>query len=560
MKNWITLSKSRWSLLGVFFLFIFSSVASAEQVPGELIVKVTSEKSTLVLSKKLKNMGAKLKRKMATSFGNFLVVQSTGRHLSDLANQLKHQRGVLLVQPNFVYRAIGVKVADLPNDPKNNLLWGLRNTGNNEPNSDGELSEKLGVEGADIRAVKAWEITKGSKEVKVAVIDTGIDYRHPDLKDNMWVNEAELNGEEGVDDDENGYVDDVYGYDFANQDGDPRDGHGHGTHCAGTIGAVHDNSEGVAGVMGQVSLVAIKFLGNDGSGTTEGAIEAIDYATKLDVDVMSNSWGGGEFDQLLHDAIVAAKEKGILFVAAAGNDNADNDRREHYPSNYDVENVVAVAAHNAQDILASFSNWGRKSVHVAAPGRNILSTVVDGGYAVYSGTSMATPHVSGALGLLVAHEGRLPVAEARDRLMLSSEPVRAYRRKVQKGGRLDAYNLLVDFHPERIEPNPEAWKSMTLGEIFESNHPYESQEITERTFTVEGAKFIRVVVKKFELEYKWDWLNIMDPESREVLEKITGEGENYVSDWIDGESITVRFKADSIIHEWGFLIDEVQYQ
>ena len=179
-----------------------------------------------------------------------------------------------------------------------------------------------------------------------------------------------------------------------NNDGDPMDGHSHGTHCAGTIGAVHDNEIGVSGVMADVSIVAIKFLTDRGSGTTANAVKAIQYATKLNVDLMSNSWGGGGFSQALYDAIEEASEAGIVFTAAAGISRSNNDQRPHYPSNYQIPNVISVAAHTAQDTLASFSCYGEKTVHVAAPGHKILSTTKKGGYAVYSGTSMATPHVS----------------------------------------------------------------------------------------------------------------------------------------------------------------------
>ena len=248
------------------------------------------------------------------------------------------------------------------------------------------------------------------------MIDTGIDYNHEDLKANSWTNEAEANGKPGVDDDNNGLVDDVHGYDFANKDGDPLDGHGHGTHVSGTIGAIHDNGIGVAGVMADVTMVAVKFLSDAGSGTTADAVLAIDYATSLGVDVMSNSWGGGGRSEALFDAIKRANEKGIIFTAAAGNSSSDNDQSPHYPSNYEVDNVISVAAHTNGDGLASFSSYGRRTVHVAAPGHKILSTVANNSYDVYSGTSMATPHVSGVLGLLLSKEGNLTVAEVKERL------------------------------------------------------------------------------------------------------------------------------------------------
>ena len=354
-----------------------------------------------------------------------------------IIQRLEKNPMVEYAEPNFIYRTHST------DDPRLSDLWGLNNTGSNDP------SRRPGVEGADIDAFKAWELERGNSGIKVAVIDTGIDYNHPDLKDNIWTNEAELNGEEGVDDDGNGFVDDIHGWDFAYGDNDPMDGHSHGTHCAGTIGAVHNNGIGVAGVMAEVSMVAVKFLTDRGSGSTINAIKAIDYASGLDVDIMSNSWGGGGFSQALKESIERASAKGIVFTAAAGNSSTNNDQRPHYPSNYQVPNVVSVASHTAQDTLSNFSCYGRRTVHVAAPGSKILSTVKNGGYSVFSGTSMATPHVSGAIGLLIAKEGRLDHVALRERVMATSTPIQSYRRKTIGGGRLNAYNLLTDTRPEK---------------------------------------------------------------------------------------------------------------
>lgn len=294
---------------------------------------------------------------------------------------------------------------------------------------------------AGIKAREAWAITEGSEDIVIAVIDTGIDYNHEDLKDNMWTNEAELNGEEGVDDDENGYVDDIYGYNFQKGHGDPMDDHSHGTHCAGVIGAVH-NSIGINGVMKNVKLMALKFLGSSG-GSSAGAIAAIKYATKMKVNVMSNSWGGGGRSVIMENAIKDAEKAGIVFVAAAGNDGRNNDYGTHYPSNYEVDNVIAVASHTVQDKLSYFSNYGIKNVHVSAPGSDILSTVPDNKYKSYSGTSMATPYVSGVIGLLLSQNPDLKPLEIRKLLMKTSFKGPAYTEKVVSKGRIDAAKALL---------------------------------------------------------------------------------------------------------------------
>lgn len=341
------------------------------------------------------------------------------------------------------------KVTDNNRNAKSNLFFteGVQHVEENQewtiemgsplPKED-ELKDLWGLKGAaGIKAEDAWKISTGSKKLKVAVIDTGVDYSHPDLVRNMWVNKAEANGEEGKDDDGNGYVDDIYGYDFANDDADPMDGHGHGTHCAGTIGAVH-NQRGVAGVMKDVKMVAIKFLTDRGSGTTAGAIKSIDYATKLGVDVMSNSWGGGGYSKLLEEAIQRAEAKGIVFVAAAGNSRNDNDARPHYPSSYDVDNVIAVASHTSSDSRSSFSSYGFESVDVSAPGSSIKSTWKQGGYRTISGTSMATPHVSGIVGLMLAKDKTLSAAEIREKLVQTCVKQSSFAGKTVCEGRVDA--------------------------------------------------------------------------------------------------------------------------
>ena len=276
--------------------------------------------------------------------------------------------------------------------------WGMNNTGQNG-----------GTVGADISAFDAWDIGIGSNSVIVAVTDTGIDYTHPDLAANMWVNTAELNGQTGVDDDGNGYVDDIYGYDVADSDGNPLDNNFHGTHVAGTIGAVGNNSRGVAGVCWNIKLMAVKIFPNAFAGTYDNwEIAGIEYAVKNHADVMNASWGGTDFSQSLKDAIDAAGAAGILFVAAAGNDSVDNDSIPHYPASYTSDNIIAVMSTDRNDAVSSFSCFGRISVDLAAPGSEIISTfptyrtqdMNDAGfstdYETISGTSMAAPHVTGA--------------------------------------------------------------------------------------------------------------------------------------------------------------------
>ena len=568
----------RMSVAGILGLAVLSTTAFAKEsksveiphVQGEVVVKVKPGSMGKFLAKK-SLLGAEVKKEMKLLSGNYFVLKSEEKSAQSLMASLKDMPEVLYVEPNFIYQAIDSiptlqgllsKVstesmsAMAPQDPMYEKLWGLRNTGSNEPDKNGQTGTTPGIAGADVNAEKAWGLTTGSKKVVVAVIDTGVDYTHPDLVNNMWVNEKEIPGN-GIDDDGNGYIDDVYGWNAQGKNGNPMDGNAHGTHCAGTIGAEHNNGVGVAGVMDKVSIMAVKFLSDSGSGSLADAVVAIDYATKMNVDIMSNSWGGGGFSQTLEDSIKAAKEKGIIFVAAAGNDKSNNDSRPSYPATYNVENVISVASHTAQDTLSSFSNFGKRTVHVAAPGTNILSTTPGGQYKVFSGTSMATPHVSGLLGLLLTQEGRMPVTEVRTRLMATSVPEAAYRRTTISGGRADAYNLLTDTRIPRDTPSDDAWRVEALAEVFETAHPYTDNLKLSKTYTFPGAKYVKFVIEKYDTEAGYDNLTIKDAKGV-VVEKLSGKGENYQTDYAETDSLTIEFTSDSSQTRWGVVIREVK--
>ncbi len=316
-----------------------------------------------------------------------------------------------------------------PNDPLLGEQWGLVNTG-----------QRNGRAEADISAFAAWGKTQGSKKVVVAVLDSGVDYTHPDLAGNMWHRPADV---EMYVDPQLGMMDDSEGFSAVESERDPMDENGHGTHCAGIVGAEGDNSLGIVGVNWHVEIMPLKFMGRGGFGSTKDAIEAINYviARKKDgvnVRVISASWGSQSRSKALEDVIRKAGEADILFVAAAGNDGANADKRPHYPSGYKLPNVLSVAALDRRDELASFSNYGEKGVHVAAPGKEILSTWLNGGYEEHSGTSMATPFVAGVAGLILSVEPNLSVKELRERLMNTSDKLDSLKGKVVSGGRVNA--------------------------------------------------------------------------------------------------------------------------
>jgi thermitase len=345
-------------------------------VPGELLVGFAPGLAAAESRALVAGVSAKEQRRFRKINAALLSVDPDKAEKT--LERLRRDPRVRYAEPNFLVHADAV-----PNDPHYPDLWGLQTIG----------------------AEAAWARTTGSPDVVAAVIDTGVDQSHPDLAANTWVNAGESCPgcrADGVDNDGNGYVDDWRGWDFVNDDNDPTDDHGHGTHVAGTVGAAGDNATGVVGVNWRVGLMALKFLGADGSGTTADAVAAILYASANGASVLNNSWSGGEFSQALLDAVEVSDERNALFVAAAGNDGSDNDLVPAYPSSYETPNVLAVAATDSNDLPAFFTNYGRRSVDLAAPGVTVLSTWAGGSYQYASGTSMAAPHVSGTAALVIA--------------------------------------------------------------------------------------------------------------------------------------------------------------
>jgi subtilisin family serine protease len=337
------------------------------------------------------------------------------------------ESGVRYAEPNYIVRAISPRsrpLALLPNDPSFGELWGLRNTGQ-------VILGVAGTPGADIKAEPAWTVTTGSATIVVGVVDTGIDYNHPDLAANVWSNPGGIGG----------CALGTHGYNAITRSCDPMDDNDHGTHVSGTIGAVGNNGIGVVGVNWNVRIMGLKFLDAGGSGTTADAVTAIDFAVNakiagVNIRALSNSWGGGGFSQALMDAINRANANDILFVAAAGNLAQNNDVTPHYPSSYNTPNMVAVAATTNTDELASFSSYGPTSVHLGAPGVSVLSTTTLNTYSYFSGTSMATPHVSGAAALVLS-QGYLSVSALKSKLLSSVDVIPSLSGRTTTGGRLN---------------------------------------------------------------------------------------------------------------------------
>ncbi|MBW7992863.1 MAG: S8 family serine peptidase, partial [Planctomycetes bacterium] len=359
---------------------------------------------------------------------------------------------VLYAEPNYKYKLFAV-----PNDPMFSDLWGFDNTG-----------QTGGTEDADVDAPEAWDFETGDPEIIIAVADTGIDYTHPDLADNMWVNDAELRGAPDVDDDNNGYIDDIYGYDFAgavagdpdDADSDPIDNHFHGTHVAGVAGAVGNNGKGVVGICWNVKLMSLKVFSDDYRVEPEvfssEAVEAIQYAIDNGAKIINASWGGDFFSQSLYDAIKEAGDAGVLFVTAAGNDfGSDNDEIPVYPASFDLDNIITVMASDPNDERSGFSNYGATSVDIAEPGTEILSTSpttqnfamlvfgVPTNYATLSGTSLSAPYASGACALIWSQYPTLAHSTVKGILLKAVDPIFTSPRLNLSGGRINLHKVLT---------------------------------------------------------------------------------------------------------------------
>ncbi len=401
------------------------SSAQEDYVAGELLVKFKTDAARQQLFSVHSRIGANVAKEFS-DLGWQQVVLPADISVAEAIQLYRSESSVAEAQPNFIYR-----VGAMPNDPSMGNLYGM----------------------TKISAPTAWDTTTGSNSVVVAIIDTGINYNHEDLAANVWINPGETAGN-GVDDDGNGYADDMNGYDFVFLDGDPADDHSHGSHCAGTIGAVGNNGRGVAGVNWNVRLMALKTHdGAVGASTSVRVISAFNYVRDMkmnrgvNVRVTSNSYGGPpeatSYDQALKDAIDAAGNADILNVFAAGNDNFNNDLTPTYPGSYNSPSILTVAASDQNDAKASFSSYGATSVDVAAPGVAIYSTVLNQGYGNKSGTSMATPHTAGAAALILAQHPTLSAVSLKATLMNTVNTLPAWSSRVLSGGRINVANAIA---------------------------------------------------------------------------------------------------------------------
>jgi subtilisin family serine protease len=450
----------RWILMGTLMALLLPTSAlfpgipataqpqgGAWEVPGEVLVAFregATVEDALRVERRLRPAAARTLGRTRVRRMRLLAGASTAAAIRSVSLD----PAVAYAQPNFIYRASGMS-----NDPMvvNGSLWGLHNTGQYGGRAD-----------ADVDAPEAWDRGTGSASIAVAIVDTGVDYTHPDLAANIWTNPGEVPGN-GVDDDRNGYVDDIHGWDALHNDGDPMDENGHGTHVAGTIGAAGNNGAGIAGINWRVTIIPTRFMDAGGYGSTADAVECLDYLHTLkdrgvNIVAANNSWGGNGEDRALRDAVERSNTRGILFVVAAGNGDSsgngvDNDRVPNIPANYTSANVISVTAVDRNDARAVWANYGASTVDLGAPGVDIWSTLPRNSYGFASGTSMAAPHVTGAIALLASVEPSLSARQLKERLLSTGDPCADLSGRTLTGCRLNVYNAVSNGAPSVPPPS-----------------------------------------------------------------------------------------------------------
>jgi subtilisin family serine protease len=491
-----------------------SEMENEKYVDGELLVKFKSGVGSAATIQAHRTMGASVMRGFTAS-GIEYVKLPEGLSVQDAIRQYMSDPDVEYAEPNYIRHIAAV----IPNDTYFKNQWALRNRGR----------YAYGTRRADISAINAWNISVGNHDVVVAVLDTGIDYTHADLVGNIWTNTGETSCVDGIDNEGNGFIDDCIGWDFTtcaefNDNGscamtklrgnDTMDDYGHGTHVAGIIGATGNNGNGVSGVMWTVQLMPIKVLNSYGQGQDSDIIAGIDYAVIMkqrgvNIGVINASLGGGGFSQALSDEIQKANDAGILFVAAAGNGSKDgigdnNDLMPFYPASYNLPNIISVAATDQDDRRVPFSNFGPNSVHVAAPGVYIWSTVPSWwsecqGYGVLTtmeGTSMAAPQVSGLAGLLFGyydgiHNTLFDIYQVRQTILTYADRKPAFNGWIQTGGRINAYRSISSLlAPTKLRVRSASSAAVRLR--WRDNATGETGYIVERS--TDGVTFMAIGV------------------------------------------------------------------
>lgn len=430
--------KKKPVLGGLVLLLSLSSQALAQDfVPGEIIIKLKGAPGAFSSAKFMGKAGAE-GMSLKSSWGSINTYHYSlkpGEDTQAAVARLKADPDVDYVEPNYYFKKAST-------DDTNQVL-------SYSDVSSMAASQSFALTAAPIYATEAWGQMYGTDKPIVAVIDTGMDMTHPALANSLWVNTAEIPGN-GIDDDGNGFIDDVNGWNFINNNGNPLDCDGHGTHVAGIIRGMGQNLLASPMPASLVRIMPLKFLDCNGNGSTSDAIRAIYYASNMGARVLNNSWGGGNYSRSLHEAILYSYTKYSLFVAAAGNSGTNNDSTPMYPAAYDVPNVISVAATRENDTLASFSNYGKGTTHIGSPGVGIFSTYLGGNFTYLSGTSMAAPIVSGIAALMMRERPQMIAYQIKQVMLANVDAKSALAGKVSTNGRVNSLKSIDSVHTEAL--------------------------------------------------------------------------------------------------------------
>ncbi|WP_415061396.1 S8 family serine peptidase [Bdellovibrio sp.] len=538
----------------------------------EILVKFkqAGTAASLVRSKKLNGFASSLAvsqlqlqavRQFVPKDGRYVKLTIANEHEAKaLLKELRARKDVLSAGLNKQYQltqASGKNCCTseaLATDPLFSQQWALRNMG---------VGGKLG---ADIDIARAWKIQTGSKNVVVAIIDSGMDLGNPDLTGNVWRNSRE--SVDGVDNDGNGYNDDIYGWNFLNNDGNVQDERSHGSHVAGIIGAVGNDGRGIAGINWQVSLMPLKVFGATGGAYEEHIVQALRYAQANGAHIINASFAystkgviePGEYT-VLRDAINELQSSGILFVSSAGNDGLSLDTTPAYPANYALSHQITVASTDSHDVISGFSNYSATFADIAAPGSAILSALLGNDYKVQDGTSMAAPMVSGVAALLKAENPTWQATQIKEAILRGRDYVPSLATKVKTQGRLNAYNSLRGIY-RTAPPEPTNWVRQSLPEVIETLHPVPFAY--EKAFEVYGpvdAKAMRIIFDQIEDSCRYCTVEIYDKTGTMVVStsQIPGVRYNETSRYVFGNYMKIVYKTVLTPGAYGFKASYFEY-
>lgn len=463
------LMKNYFRALAVLGLLAAGSAALAvpledgTYVPGRLLVKFQPDTEPAFRAALHGRFGGTLIQTFRLDRDLELVRFPEVTDVGALIDLYQREPDVRFVEPDLVYHT-----QILPNDARFGDLWGMHNTG-----------QAGGLVDFDIDGPEGWDINTAAPGIVIGSIDTGVDINHEDLAANIWTNPAEVAGN-GVDDDVNGYIDDIHGWDFLSNDNNPQDDNSHGSHTMGTATAVGNNGAGVAGVAWSAGIMVLKICNAGGGCDLSAAVAATDYATENGARLSSNSWGGGGFSQAMKDAIDRANAAGVLYVAAAGNNGSNTDASPFYPASYDSPNILSVANMTRFGSRSSSSNYGLTSVDLGAPGTDIWSTTPNNGYGSKTGTSMACPHVAGALANVMGFNPTLGHLEYKDILMQSVVPSDDLAGRSVTGGVLNLKKALDLTPPLNVPPENDP-------PVADAGGPYKGRAFSPITFDGSGS-------------------------------------------------------------------------